>query len=249
MRKLQIYHWDREQPPLLLFTTVFFGPPPSHPATAWGGTGPKRTVPSSSSHPDQSQPLNHLCSPENAKIRPVLTQNSKSLFSLISSPNLTSKEFTDRESEPRMFRFNNLESCDRERSEPNLQDECPIPCRTHRNFRIGIWRSWSPWAPLTRVRVARGVGYPACRQTPYVALVVPALFGFETGPIRGVGCTGVWGDIVIVEILGNVQFTGETLRKFRQKVSVFSKWARHRGDVGNFHRIRLGFRKIRGGSF
>ena len=24
------------------------------------------------------------------------------------------------------------------------------------------------------VEVARGVGYPACRQTPYVALVVPA---------------------------------------------------------------------------
>ncbi|BBH07568.1 AP2/B3-like transcriptional factor family protein [Prunus dulcis] len=27
-----------------------------HPATTWGGTGPKRTVPSSSFHPDQSQP-------------------------------------------------------------------------------------------------------------------------------------------------------------------------------------------------
>ncbi|KAI5328349.1 hypothetical protein L3X38_027746 [Prunus dulcis] len=39
------------------FQAVVFGPPPSHPATAGGGTGPKRTVPSSSSHPDQSQPL------------------------------------------------------------------------------------------------------------------------------------------------------------------------------------------------
>ncbi|BBG96204.1 Leucine-rich repeat family protein [Prunus dulcis] len=39
---------------------------------------------------------------------------------------------------------------------------------------------------------------------------------------------------MIVEILGNVQFIGETLPKFRQKVSVFSKWARHRGDVRNF---------------
>ncbi|BBH02258.1 plant U-box 24 [Prunus dulcis] len=39
------------------------------------------------------------------------------------------------------------------RSEPNLQDECPIRYRTHRNFRIGVWRSWSPWARLTRVRV------------------------------------------------------------------------------------------------
>ncbi|BBN69654.1 AP2/B3-like transcriptional factor family protein, partial [Prunus dulcis] len=33
-----------------------FRPPPPHPATTWGGTGPKRTVPSSSFHPDQSQP-------------------------------------------------------------------------------------------------------------------------------------------------------------------------------------------------
>ncbi|BBG93450.1 LRR and NB-ARC domains-containing disease resistance protein [Prunus dulcis] len=56
------------------------------------------------------------------------------------------------------------------------------------------------------------------------------LSSVETGPIRGVGCTGVWGDYV--GILGNVQFTEETLPKFRQKVSVFSKWARHRGDVG-----------------
>ncbi|BBH05471.1 cyclic nucleotide gated channel 1 [Prunus dulcis] len=34
-----------------------------------------------------------------------------------------------------------------------------------------------------------------------------------------------------VEILGNVQFIGETLPKFRQKVSVFSERVRHRGDV------------------
>ncbi|KAI5337117.1 hypothetical protein L3X38_016386 [Prunus dulcis] len=52
-----------------------------------------------------------------------------------------------------------------------------------------------------------------------------------------------------VVILGIVQFTGETLPKFRQKVSVFSKWARHLGDVRNFHKIRLGFPKIQGGSF
>ncbi|BBG93359.1 AP2/B3-like transcriptional factor family protein, partial [Prunus dulcis] len=46
----------QKQPPELLFTAAVFGPPPPHPATTWGGTGPKRTVPSSSSHPDQSQP-------------------------------------------------------------------------------------------------------------------------------------------------------------------------------------------------
>ncbi|BBN68641.1 HXXXD-type acyl-transferase family protein, partial [Prunus dulcis] len=34
---------------------------------------------------------NLLCSPENAKIRPVLTHISRSSFSLICSPNLTSK--------------------------------------------------------------------------------------------------------------------------------------------------------------
>ncbi|BBG95443.1 HXXXD-type acyl-transferase family protein, partial [Prunus dulcis] len=86
------------------------------------------------------------------------------------------------------------------RSGPNLQDD-PIPCRTYRNFRIGIWRSWAPWARLTRVRVSRGVGYPALRQAPYVALVVPAygeilLSGVLISPIRGVDSTGVWGDNV-----------------------------------------------------
>ncbi|KAI5336733.1 hypothetical protein L3X38_016001 [Prunus dulcis] len=53
------------------------------------------------------------------------------------------------------------------RSEPNLQDKCPIPSKTHRDFRIGNWRSWA-------LQVSRGVGYPALRQDPYVALVVPA---------------------------------------------------------------------------
>ncbi|BBH08936.1 STRUBBELIG-receptor family 5 [Prunus dulcis] len=45
---------------------------------------------------------------------------------------------------------------------------------------------------------------------------------------------------IYVGILGNVQFIGETLPKFRQKVSVFSKWARHRG-CQEFQRIRLRF--------
>ena len=51
-----------------------------------------------------------------------------------------------------------------------------------------------------------------------------------------------------VEILGNVQFIGETLPKFRQEVSVFSKWAWHRGDVRNSKGFVSGFEKIRGGS-
>ncbi|KAI5345497.1 hypothetical protein L3X38_013374 [Prunus dulcis] len=62
------------------------------------------------------------------------------------------------------------------RSGLNLQDKCPIPCRTPRNLRIGIWRPWAPWARLTKI----------------------GLSGVETDPIRGVGCTGVWGDIVII---------------------------------------------------
>ncbi|BBH08891.1 hypothetical protein Prudu_021228 [Prunus dulcis] len=54
---------------------------------------------------------------------------------------------------------------------------------------------------------------------------------------------------ICVEILENVQFIGETLPKFRQKVSVFSKWARHRGDVRNFKGFVPGFGKIRAGPF
>ncbi|KAI5348021.1 hypothetical protein L3X38_000908 [Prunus dulcis] len=73
------------------------------------------------------------------------------------------------------------------RSEPNLQDKCPIPYRTHRNFRIGGWRSWSPWARLTTVRVVRLL---------VDRLAWRRLSGVETDPIRGVGCTGVWGDYV-----------------------------------------------------
>ncbi|KAI5343329.1 hypothetical protein L3X38_011205 [Prunus dulcis] len=70
------------------------------------------------------------------------------------------------------------------RSEPNLQDKCPIPSKTHRDFRIENWRSWalqvpprildSLQAPPSESQVSRGVGYPALRQAPYVALVVPA---------------------------------------------------------------------------
>ncbi|BBN67629.1 ubiquitin-specific protease 5 [Prunus dulcis] len=114
--------------------------------------------------------------------------------------------------------------------------------------------------------VARGVGYPACRQTPYVALVVPAY-----GEICDMMCRSrvayvirrvdrphtwrwlyrrenyVWLDPSRrVEILGNVQFIGEIMPKFRQKVSVFSKWARHRGDVRNSKGFATGFGKNSG---
>ncbi|CAL9016645.1 unnamed protein product [Prunus brigantina] len=45
--------------------------------------------------------------------------------------------------------------------------------------------------------------------------------GVLTDPIHGVGCSGVWGDYVIVRLkfLGIVQITGKTLSNFRQKVS------------------------------
>ncbi|BBH07311.1 organic cation/carnitine transporter 3 [Prunus dulcis] len=77
--------------PLLLFTALVFGPPPSHPATAWGSTSPKRIGQLPSSHPDQSHPLEPPVIAENAKIRPVLTQNSRSSISLLRPPIQTSK--------------------------------------------------------------------------------------------------------------------------------------------------------------
>ncbi|KAI5326043.1 hypothetical protein L3X38_035117 [Prunus dulcis] len=42
---------------------------------------------------------------------------------------------------------------------------------------------------------------------------------------------------------------GETLPNFRQKVPVFSEWARHRGDVRNPKGFISKYGKIRGGSF
>ncbi|KAI5339160.1 hypothetical protein L3X38_018432 [Prunus dulcis] len=103
------------------------------------------------------------------------------------------------------------------------------------------------WRRLSGVETGpiRGVG---CTGVWGDCLAWRRLSSIETDPIRGVGCTGVWGDIM-VKILGNVPFIGETLPKFRQKVSVFSKWARHRGDVRNFKGFVPGFGKIRGGSF
>ncbi|BBG92320.1 AP2/B3-like transcriptional factor family protein, partial [Prunus dulcis] len=153
-----------------------------------GWHGPKRTVPSSSFHPDQSQPVESPMIARKCKNRSILTQNSRSSICLIRSPIQTSK-------------------------------------------------------------VSRGVGYPALRQTPYVALVVSAygeicdimlrshvaLFGVLTDPIRGVGSTGIWGDngkyremnkgknyvwpdpSMRIVILENVQFTGETFPNFGRK--------------------------------
>ena len=63
-------------------------------------------------------------------------------------------------------------------------------------------------------------------------------------PVGDINCV-----FMQVEILGNVQFLGETLPKFRQKVPVFNEWARHRGDVRNSKGFVSGFGKIRGGSF
>ncbi|BBH05692.1 Ankyrin repeat family protein, partial [Prunus dulcis] len=105
-----------------------------------GGTGPKRTVPSSSFHPDQSQP------PE----PPVLAGKCK-------TPTEFNPKFKELDLPPPAAISGDqgraIVSDPTVRSEPNLQDECPIPYRTHRDFRIGVWRSWSPWARLTRVRV------------------------------------------------------------------------------------------------
>ncbi|BBG99531.1 Leucine-rich repeat family protein [Prunus dulcis] len=102
--------------------------------------------------------------------------------------------------------------------------------------------------------VSRGVGYPALRQAPYVALVVPAygeIVRYCVEVARGVGYPACRQTpyVALVKILGNVPFIGETLPKFRQKVSVFSKWARHRGDVRNFKGFVPGFGKFGAGPF
>ncbi|KAI5333479.1 hypothetical protein L3X38_023610 [Prunus dulcis] len=128
---------------MLLFTAVVFGPPSSHPATAWGGTGPKRTVPPPSSHPNQSQPLEPLV----------------------------------------------------------ISEKCKNPTDFNLKF--------TELVPAISATKSCYLGYPALGQTPYVALVVPAY---------GRYCDNM------VEILGNVQFTGETLSKFPQKVSVFRSY-------------------------
>ncbi|BBH08807.1 AP2/B3-like transcriptional factor family protein, partial [Prunus dulcis] len=56
-------------------------------------------VPKEPCHPPLSIPTNlshrnHLCSPENAKIRPNLTQNSRSSISLLRPPFLAIKDTT-----------------------------------------------------------------------------------------------------------------------------------------------------------
>ncbi|BBG94748.1 AP2/B3-like transcriptional factor family protein, partial [Prunus dulcis] len=56
-----------------------------------GGTGPQRTVPSSSSHPDWSQPLHRPSSPESGENRSVFTRFSDPPFSFVSRSNRSSK--------------------------------------------------------------------------------------------------------------------------------------------------------------
>ncbi|BBN67684.1 Ribosomal RNA processing Brix domain protein, partial [Prunus dulcis] len=88
------------------------------------------------------------------------------------------------------------------RSEPNLQDKCPKSYSTHRNFRIGnvsleCYTHYLKYLPgfwiqyeYHQVKVSRGVGYPALRQAPYVALVVPAygeIVRYCVEVARGVG--------------------------------------------------------------
>ncbi|BBN69870.1 Histidine kinase-, DNA gyrase B-, and HSP90-like ATPase family protein [Prunus dulcis] len=95
------------------------------------------------------------------------------------------------------------------RSEPNLQDECPVRYRTHRNFRIGVWRSWSrgPSTKESRMSVRSAIrttlgtspdfGIYYKHHQVKVRSTWRRLSGVWTDPIRGVGCTGVWGDIVV----------------------------------------------------
>ncbi|KAI5318184.1 hypothetical protein L3X38_037892 [Prunus dulcis] len=91
----------------------------------------------------------------------------------------------------------------------------------------GIAHSYEPEASelpegLTKVRVAQ-------QTTQTLPSMILSSLAPTTGPARI--CLGP-DPSRRVEILGNVQFIRETLPKFRQKVSVFSKWARHRGMSG-----------------
>ncbi|KAI5354841.1 hypothetical protein L3X38_007736 [Prunus dulcis] len=94
------------------------------------------TEASSFSNPSQLSPPAAPSSSENGEEAAGVVRTSPLSISLLRPPISTSEIVRDPTA----------------RSGPNLQDD-PIPCRTYRNFRIGIWRSWAPWARLTRVRV------------------------------------------------------------------------------------------------
>ncbi|KAI5344552.1 hypothetical protein L3X38_012429 [Prunus dulcis] len=130
--------------------------------------------------------------------------------------------------------------------------EVLVPSRARRILRISIRTSFD-------------------YRTDIAYRALSGLSGVSTGPIRGVGCTGVWGvmwyDVevprgvgypalgqapyvaLVVPAYGELcDMTWETLPKFRQKVPVFSEWARHRGDVRNSKGFVSDYGKIRGGS-
>ncbi|CAL8111915.1 unnamed protein product [Prunus armeniaca] len=72
---------------------------------------------------------------------------------------LPARELADRESDPMIFRLNNLKFALNDnhpitsdpivRFGPNMQDVFPKPCGTHRNIRIVKYRLWAPRARLT----------------------------------------------------------------------------------------------------
>ncbi|BBH00052.1 HXXXD-type acyl-transferase family protein, partial [Prunus dulcis] len=105
-------------------------PPPPH-AANWGGTGPVGTTTFPTFHstqpPPRSAAVNAGISHERQRFGQILQNFRPFVLSHFS----TKLDEQDRAivSDPTV------------RSEPNLQDECPKCYRTHRNFRIGIWRS------------------------------------------------------------------------------------------------------------
>ncbi|BBN68912.1 LRR and NB-ARC domains-containing disease resistance protein, partial [Prunus dulcis] len=82
-----------KQPPLgLLFTAAVFGPPPPHPATTRGGTGPKEPCRLPLPIPTGLSPCTDRSSPESGENRSVFTRFSDPPFSFVSQPNRSSKD-------------------------------------------------------------------------------------------------------------------------------------------------------------
>ncbi|KAI5323176.1 hypothetical protein L3X38_032248 [Prunus dulcis] len=123
-------------------------------------TGTKMTGASSSSNPSQVQPPVTAVSPKNGEEAASVVRTSRPSISLLRPPIPMSEVWFLTYflcSSCLLGRIRSIPSIDRAivsdltfRSKLNLQDECPIPCRTCRNLQIGIWRSWAPWARLIK---------------------------------------------------------------------------------------------------
>ncbi|BBN68122.1 HXXXD-type acyl-transferase family protein [Prunus dulcis] len=148
------------RPPLgLLFTAAVFGPPPPHPATTRGGTGPQKN-------------------------RAVFLFPSR----LVSAPAPTGA----RRNQAKTDRFS-----------PDFQT-LRSPSFLGQIVRIWLYTSTkeSRMSVRSAIRTTLGIspdfGIDYKHHQVKVRSAWRRLSGVGRDPIRGVGCTGVWGDIVIL---------------------------------------------------